>query len=772
MANFSNIPDCSSPDCSESACLLVRFPLQARSSKGERKLPLKGLAVALALPVVGSLQSPAQAIRFRFDYDQYVPDSFRSAAEEAGEAWSSVLKDDTVVELRIEYQDLSEIGGNVLGGAQPGRVTVGYNQYINALFDDAISNDDYAGIDTLQLSYTDKGRLQDFHQGYLQPSQINLQSNDFKFVTDYEFVAGNSSSNRSANLTPHSGYFHQVQDSPAQNDSVSYSYSYSYSHSYSTYESNYEENYSRWFQQVANQPSTGHGYTYIGSGNNSSASFLAYDNNGSNNNRKVSLTRAQAKALGIEKPQKRGLDAIIKLNSSVDWDVDRSDGVDQDRYDLSSVLQHEIGHALGIVSSVDALDFLSTSNQAETADNTPFSYLTPMDFLRYSPESSALRLVDVSLGGEKYFSLDGGQSVVRDEQGRAAYFSTGSTAAGGDGYQGSHWRDTYNSLGIMDPSLRKGQINQISSLDLTLLDVVGWDLEDNDQQKAEKIGINLQGYKQWLAKERQEEIDLVVAAWGDLILEPEAAFEDALVDTDIAFQQMLSDEFDELARKLIDEGGLQNLAYRDQEVNQFYRRTSQASRNRKNVIRDTANVIYSIDQNVRQWLSLSTEALSVRLESASAMEINRLSNIVKNMPWEERVAMEQKLEVAIAPFVDRPSQLVEDLLDTSGPANPIGYGDKQWWFWFQEGEESGVNNDSFSPVTYYSNMAFLTADTADEPITAGLEPISGSTLSLTPIDSSLHASALEAQDIPEASSVLAMFGISALGAGLIRRKRA
>jgi len=47
----------------------------------------------------------------------------------------------------------------------------------------------------------------------------------------------------------------------------------------------------------------------------------------------------------------------------------------------------------------------------------------------------------------------------------------------GDGYQASHWQNQNEILGIMDPTIALGERMQISDLDLTALDVIGWDLQ-------------------------------------------------------------------------------------------------------------------------------------------------------------------------------------------------------------------------------------------------------------------------------------------------------
>ncbi len=64
-----------------------------------------------------------------------------------------------------------------------------------------------------------------------------------------------------------------------------------------------------------------------------------------------------------------------------------------------------------------------------------------MDLFRYSVESAAQEITDLTLGTAAYFSLDGTATELA--------LSTG------EDYQGSHWIDSTqeNGLGIMNPTL-------------------------------------------------------------------------------------------------------------------------------------------------------------------------------------------------------------------------------------------------------------------------------------------------------------------------------
>jgi hypothetical protein len=677
------------------------------------------MALALALPSALTLQPAAQALSFRFDFAGNPSDEFQTATREAADLWSSVLKDDVTIDLRIEYSDLSSIG-SVLGGAQPGKIQVDYDRYVAALLQDSVSGNDFLALNNLQLSSQDHELVQEFQAGAFssKKGEIKLNSDKFAFLMDGQF--SRSPNSGSSNSDP-----------------------------------------------------------------NSQADFI--DRNGNSNNRTVLLTNAQARALGLADTQQKGLDSIIKINSGIGWDLNRKDGVDSDKYDLSSVLQHEIGHALGVTSGVDALDFLASATGPVDIEENSFSYLTPLDFYRYSEKSAGLGVMDLTLGGdEKYFSLDGGQSAVTNAQGQKAYFSTGSLRLGGDGSQGSHWKaNSTNPLGVMNPILNKGQSINISELDAALLDSVGWNLDNASDKRAVALGIDWVGFTSNLARDRQAVKDSLIAQWGNDIPALEAALGEASSKIEGEFRQKLEKEFDKVADKLEGKGGKGGKG--GKEIDDFYKSVAEAANKRNEELRKLPEKIYKKDLEIRKWLTLPTDELAQKIEKADGESINRLANIVKASSPAERSLLEPKLEAALAQFAERPNKLVDQLLNSSGPANPIGWNiaTRWWWWWQQAGAEEGYDAAVADGFVYAATAApedmqavlFMTTSAIAKPSTEiatgvptseGLAPINSSILNASKFNGVINSA--ETKDVPEPSSVLALFGIAAIGAGLTRKR--
>ena len=230
--------------------------------------------------------------------------------------------------------------------------------------------------------------------------------------------------------------------------------------------------------------------------------FIAYiDGFKVDNNSRLNMTNANAKALGMLDGSEEGLDGYILMSNLTDmntsWSYDLlGNNVSEGSLDFLSVAIHEIGHTLGFVSGVDAPGWLSQKTQydADSIDDYFSSLIgnvnnaTPLDMFRISDHSleeggSDEPWIDLSIGSDPFFSIDRGQSVLAD-------FATGeNTSFGGDGNQASHWEQQADSLGIMDPILNPGERREITALDKTAMDVIGWDLQTGGSDLATLHGV-------------------------------------------------------------------------------------------------------------------------------------------------------------------------------------------------------------------------------------------------------------------------------------------
>lgn len=222
-------------------------------------------------------------------------------------------------------------------------------------------------------------------------------------------------------------------------------------------------------------------------------------------NTEINITHANAKALGLLSDSNNNqLDGYILINNLANqpryWDYDflRSNNAPDNTVDFLSEGLHEIGHILGFVSGIDEpgwLEYKIDGNKKRKLKK--IKNVTPLDMLRYSTQSAAAGLIDMSIGGSSFFSIDGGFTPL-------AFFSTGEkTSLGGDGYQASHWQNQSYSLGIMDPVIGAGERAEILAIDLRSLDAIGWELKPGGvdlaslhaqakERLAQKLGVTVE----------------------------------------------------------------------------------------------------------------------------------------------------------------------------------------------------------------------------------------------------------------------------------------
>jgi hypothetical protein len=268
------------------------------------------------------------------------------------------------------------------------------------------------------------------------------------------------------------------------------------------------------------------------------------NNNGTNNQvqniNTINMTRANAKALGIIDGNDTALDGFILMNDLSNkpngWSYDFLSSIaPNNSLDFLSVAIHELGHNLGFVSGVDDADLLeavhNNSNQQVTGES--FEYLNPLDLFRYSTDSAAEGMQDLSIGGDPYFSLDGGQTNLGN-------FAKGEDISlGGDGNQASHWQQQSDPLGIFDPVLKKGQKRNIEALDLRAMDAIGWDLSNNlrDGIEANELGLDLTALKALSEQGLADRLGVSVAdLYANATTSAQALTQDRSVDLEAMIQ--------------------------------------------------------------------------------------------------------------------------------------------------------------------------------------------------------------------------------------------
>jgi hypothetical protein len=176
------------------------------------------------------------------------------------------------------------------------------------------------------------------------------------------------------------------------------------------------------------------------------------------------------------------VDATIKFSDTFNFDFNPSNGISAGYYDFVGVAIHELGHSLGFLSGADEYDFYGCPSGPECANFANYKvnddywgYVA--DLYRYSGDPTGVGpggpQLDWAANSPAYFSLDHGLTHFQN-----GVFSTGNY--NGDGNQASHWKEPGVAcgtfLGVMNPYICNGSTIDVTALDLSFFDAIGWNL--------------------------------------------------------------------------------------------------------------------------------------------------------------------------------------------------------------------------------------------------------------------------------------------------------
>ncbi len=148
------------------------------------------------------------------------------------------------------------------------------------------------------------------------------------------------------------------------------------------------------------------------------------------------VSTSQEKAWGDLAANGTGTDGYVGFSSSFSYYYGTTAPVPSNEYDLVSIAEHELTHALGRISTLGQ------------------GHLSVLDLFRYT----AAGVQPTSTSQSAYFSIDGGRTG-------SYYFDTSSDPAD---WSSSTAPDSF------DAYLGAGQLNPVSATDVTLLNVIGF----------------------------------------------------------------------------------------------------------------------------------------------------------------------------------------------------------------------------------------------------------------------------------------------------------
>ncbi|MDJ0732314.1 MAG: NF038122 family metalloprotease [Crocosphaera sp.] len=642
--------------------------------------------MALILAGTAATVTPAHALKINPTYSSEIDLETTQIISDIVTVWEQELKDPVTLNINFSFDNTLPTG--ILGGSKPAMVKVDYKDYLTVLGQDALSDDDRRIV---------KRQLGGSQMITTFPTLYNSTSTSLDDSSSTQLYDPTSTSLNDSTVIQFDNYM--IGEIERRDFQVEQTKTFNL--------------------LIDSQFNTGD----LANVSNFSSALGVIDNNGNDNNRKIWLTRANAKALNlVPTNDTQALDASIVLSDAVNWDMDASDGVDSNAYDFRTVVLHEIGHALGYVSGSDVIEYLS-SNSSESLTDQDLTYVTPMNTYTYSALSQILGVIDLRVGKgiSKYASFSQGINTLTDENGILAFLSTGSLGVGGDGYQGSHWKNNSQLSGVMKPALAMGESLSISELDLQFLDGMGWDLINRSRQLMEEVGLNWDAFQADLNNNHQTVVDTSATDWesynpGETIRnELEAELWDLYKDIELTIEHELSLLQEKLA-------GLSDPIQEELERANSLGTIWGFINVQDNILQSLSVEMRDVNDQVRLWLDQDVNSLGDLLRDANRIQIRTLDKILEEATEAERTLWEDKLRQALALFLENPDQALAQIEATNDFHSPMdggsggsGSGGGWWGGWWSSSVENSQDLDFYNYNTASPTDDVQPAQSVPEP---------------------------------------------------------
>jgi hypothetical protein len=153
---------------------------------------------------------------------------------------------------------------------------------------------------------------------------------------------------------------------------------------------------------------------------------------------------SEAKALGLIPATQTSVDGSIGFAGAASgYDFSPADGVAVGTYDFQAVAAHELAEVLGRIGGISSL--------------SP-TWRTPYDLFRYKAPGA----LSAGYNDAAYFSINGGVTDLKDFN---------NSTSGGDR---TDWKSVTSIYDVSNAFIAKGHAYNLTDVDLTSLDVLGW----------------------------------------------------------------------------------------------------------------------------------------------------------------------------------------------------------------------------------------------------------------------------------------------------------